>query len=289
MNNIIIFFLASLMTAGAFAGTVTQAKGNKVLIDFSGESVSVGERYFLLNSSNKKAAIIQITQVKNQKALGTVQKGKAGAGFSTQLIGGGSSGGGSSASSSSSGPIRLDQMRISGQFKYLMNKISAKQQDTLSNQETVAMTGSNFALYGVGEMPMSFFTLRASAGYEILDVKGTGLYLSCAGRTSTDCNVQVNYLGLGAMARFDITKSSFNSWAGAGFTMKYPMTKKSTALDVGGLSFANTIVAALGVDYYFSNKSFFPISFEYHLSTNKSDTVPIIDQMGLSLGYGMVF
>lgn len=296
MNKWIVTFSICLLGLhfSAFAGSVIQSKNGKVILDITGEDISVGDQLYLLNESDKRVAIIEVTQVKNDKGLAVVKKGKAAVGYSIQKSGSKSSGSSSSsASSKESSIIRFDQFRVAVQLKALMNKISAKQQDNTSpfpNQETVDMAGTNFGISVTGDYAVnSFLVARASVGLETLDIAGTAQYNSCASKTSKDCNVQVNYLTGGAYARYDIIKSKFNPWVAAGGTLKFPITKKSTALDEGGLQMANTMAVLLGVDYHLNNKTFLPFSFEYHVSTNKSDTVPTIDQMALTFGYGMKF
>ena len=295
MNKLTLttLLILPLLASWSFAGSVLQSKNGKVILDLAGEDVSVGEQVYLLNESDKKAAIVEITQVKNNKGLGIVKKGKAAVGYTLQKTSSGSSSESTTSTKTETSVIRFDQFRFAVQLKSISNKIAAKQRDNTSpfpNEETVAMAGSNFGVSGTGDYALnSWLVARGSVGFEILDVAGTAQYNSCASKTSKDCNVKVNYLTGGAYARFDILKAKFNPWVAVGGTLKFPISKQSTALDESGLGLANSIAVLAGIDYHLNNKSFIPFSFEYHMSKNTSDTVPTIDQTAITFGYGMKF
>jgi len=120
-------------------------------------------------------------------------------------------------------------------------------------------------------------------------VKGTATNQVCDGKNSKDCDVNISYLSLGAHARYDFFKSKSIFWGSLGGTLKLPFTKKSSALQEADISIANSIVMSLGVDFIQSNKIFYPFSFEYHYSLNKSTTVPGINEIAFQGGYGWQF
>lgn len=298
-NNLlaaVLFTLASVFTS---AGTVTQVKNNKVMLEFDGETVNVGDQFFILNSDGKKVAIVEITAAKNKKALANVLKGKAVVDGSTQAKdssgsgGGGSSGGSSSATSGSSKFIRNDMTQIAFHLKMMMNSISAKQQDStlpFPNKETVGMQGTNFGFgASVDYKLMSWLKFHGLLSYEMLDVAGTAKFNSCDGKSSTNCNASISYFGFEGLARYDITKSTFNLWTGVGASTKFPLSKKSTAINTDALKQSDSVVFAFGSDYHLNNKSFIPATFEYHYSLNTSEEVPTIDHMSFMVGYGFKF
>jgi hypothetical protein len=287
-NKFLLCFLLSL-TSICYSGTVAQVKNNKALVDFKDESVSVGDQFFILSADNKKIAIIQITVVKNNKAVGDVLKGAAIIGGKTQIKSS------SSITSVKSGTqfIRHDLMQIGFHLKYMMNGMSTKQEDSTSpfpNKETVNMKGSDIGIGSSLDIPV-YDWLKASGyvGYETLTIAGTAQFNSCSAKSSTDCNVKITYLNLSGLFKFDLMKSKTNLWAGLGGAYKYPIAKKSTALSEDNIQAAQSLIAAFGMDYHLNNKSYVPVSFEYHRSFNMSDTVPVIDQMNLLVGYGIKF
>ena len=276
------------------AQTVKQFKDNKVLVEFpAGYAIAKDDEFFVLNDKNKRSALVKITNVKGNRATGTVVKGNVVVGNAIQprKAAAGQNMKGSESTSAAEAPsfLRFDRMKLGFNFKYMMNAISAKQTDG-TNSETVPMKGSNFGLSSNFDMPLSGKLIaRGEAGIEMLDVKGTGQFNSCAARTSTACDAKITYLTLGAAGRYDLLQSKFTLFLAGGGLIKIPLSKKSTSLDESKIEMANSIYVALGGDFMMGNKSFFPISLEYHLSLNKSDTVPVIDQMNLTLGYGIIF
>jgi hypothetical protein len=288
-----LLFLITPMTS--FSQVVKQVKNTKILIEFSGATTAnKDDEFFVMNENNKRSALVKITQVKGTKALGIIVKGTAAPGNKViprkATATAGLKASESSAPAESPSFIRFDKMKLGINLKMMMNAISAKQIDALSNQETVAMKGSNMGLSLNMDMPLAGrLVARGEAGVEMLDVKGTGTFTSCDGKTSTNCNAQITYLTLGAAGRYDLIQSKFNLWVGGGGLIKIPLSKKSTSLDESKIEMANSIYVATGFDYMINNKSFIPLGFEYHLSLNKSDTVPVIDQMNFTIGYGFIF
>lgn len=292
----LVLLLGLLWGFTGHAGTVTQVKNEKVLIDFAGETPNVGEKYFLLENT-KKVGIVELIQVKNQKAIGKLTKGKSAVGFQTAL------GAKAKQPTTESDPaqvtedvnsfLRFDRMKYSVQMKLFLNKISTKQRDNAQpfpHEETVTMNGTNFGVFGTLELPL-FDPLQALgfAGIEMLDVVGSAQYNSCDSKSSTNCDMKITYITVGGIARYDFKKSKINPWAGIGISLKYPVIKKSTALDEDSLQFANTVIFTGGLDYHLNNKNFVPVALEYHYSTNTSETVPVIDQWALTAGYGFKF
>lgn len=293
---IIMSFLSliALQPNVSSAQTIKQFKDNKVLVEFpAGYAIAKDEEFFVLNDKNKRSALIKITNVKGNRATGTVVKGNVVVGNSIQprKATAGQNMKGSESASAAEAPsfLRFDRMKLGFNFKYMMNAISAKQTDG-TNSETVAMKGSNFGLSSNFDMPLAGKLIaRGEAGIEMLDVKGTGQFNSCAARTSTACDAKITYMTLGAAGRYDLMQSKFTMFVAGGGLIKIPLSKKSTSLDESKIEMANSIYAALGGDFMMGNKSYFPVSLEYHLSLNKSDTVPVIDQMNLTFGYGIIF
>ncbi|MGE3760455.1 MAG: hypothetical protein AB7H97_22005, partial [Pseudobdellovibrionaceae bacterium] len=59
------------------AAEVVRVKGSNVLIDLKGDSPNPGDMFYAVKPDGKRAAIIQISKVKSDKATGKVIRGKA--------------------------------------------------------------------------------------------------------------------------------------------------------------------------------------------------------------------
>ncbi len=291
-QNKFLFYFILFVNSICFSGTITQVKNNKVLVDFEDETVQIGDQFFILSSDKKKVAIIQIKISKNNKAIADVIKGTAVVGGTTLLREGGSVQN-KPVPESETAFLRQDLMQMGFVFKIMSNSLSAKVQDSASpfpNQETVNMAGTNFGLGVTLDYPvLDWLRAHGLVSYEQYDVSASSQFLSCDGKISTDCNAKISYLGLQGLARYDITHTKMNWWVGLGGTIKFPLSKKSTALNVEGLKDSDSYTLGGGLDYHLNNKAFIPVSFEYHVSLNQSEEVPTIKQISLLVGYGLKF
>lgn len=308
----ILFFSILSFSVTTFAARVLQVKNGKALIDLGNDSASPNEEFYLVNSANKKTALIRILQVKPGKAVAMVLKGNAIGGETLLAKSGGampnsaaaptsSSSSGSSYDSGGSQSVdygskkkistksKNSKMRISVLLNMMMNNMSAIESDLAGTQETVGMKGSSIGVTGAIDYPMwPSLTLRGTAGYEPFAVNATSSLFSCNNQSSQDCNALITYLAFGGYLRYDIIKDPGMLWVAAGGTLRMPMGKSSTALNESDIAMTATYGIAFGYDIFIdNNKHFIPLSFEmqYFLP---SDTVKT-DFMSLRAGYGFVF
>ncbi len=291
-------FIASLIFAvSSYAGTIQQVKNGKVLINFTDDTAQVGDQLFAVNAAGKKTAILEVTTVKNNKAVAKILKGTAQPNDKTEARSSGSAPITSvptKKESSRSKIIRHDMKKIAVNAKILMDSMSTKQQDDTTPsplEETVDMAGNNFGLTLSMDYPLNDrYSIRGYAGYEMLKIKATSNRANmCDNRTSRDCNVELSYLSVGGIARMNFNFTQMQLWVGAGASIKQPISKKSTALKLDNIQLANSVIVAGGLDYHINNFYFVPVSAEYHKSFNESDTVPKIQEMAVSVGFGKLF
>ena len=262
--SLLFISISFLISPLAQAATLMQIKNQKTLISLEGLDASVGEVYDVVGSSGKSGQI-KIIQVKNNKAIAQVLNGSVAVG---QKLRTNSS---VQAASKSMGKkdivIRHDLMKISVLGKLMMNTFVTKQADTnngFPRTETVTMNGTNFGATGALDYPLSTqYTFRGQVGIEAIAIKGTAQYLSCAGKSSTDCNVNINYLVGGGFLRYDFVKSENVVWGAIGGTLKMPISKSSTALKNEDINMANTLGLMFGYDYNFDNKTFIPMTWPW--------------------------
>lgn len=291
-----LFFCILLLVSPAFAIKILQTKGNKVLLDLEDESLAVDQKLYLLNESGKKIAIVTVSQSQKGRAIAILNKGKTDGAVSVELMDApltaeAPAAEGGSAPPKTTGIFRLKGMKISGLLTVSMNNMGTKQSDAtlpVPNQEDVALTGTSMGLTGAIDYPFNnWLTLRGTFGYEPFVVSGTSTLLVCDNLSSKKCDANINYLSAGGYARFDLTKSKALVWVGVGGATKFPMSKTTTALRSDDIKMTFTFAAAGGLDYFISNKSFLPMSFEYQLFSS-SETVTA-NIMMLRLGYGWAF
>ncbi len=287
--SVLFILMSFLINSYAEAASLMQIKNQKTLIDLEGHDASVDEVYDVVGAAGKSGQV-KIVQVKNGKAIGQIISGSVAVGqklrtnLNVQSV--------PRTARKKDIVIRHDLMQFSILGKLMMNTITTKQADNnaLPRTETVTMNGTNIGVTAALDYPLSSqYTFRGQFGLEPVVVKGTAQYQSCNGRTSTDCNVSINYLAGAGYLRYDFIKSQNTLWGAIGGTVKFPMSKSSTALVSGDINMANTLGLMFGYDYNFDNKTYIPATFEYHYSFNTSESVPAINQIALQLGYGWKF
>lgn len=283
-----------ILGTSAQAARVIQSKNGKVMIDLEGDSVAANQSLFLLNAQNKKVALVKILQVKNGKAVAIITKGKSNGSEIVQT--GGNTSAGNDESSYSAGSrndkkamYRAETKKASVVVNLMSNSMTTRQaDDTLPtpNVEDVAMKGSSFGVTGVLDWPIGHqFSLRGTLGYEPFKAAGTAVRPSCGGATTTDCNADITYLSGGGFVRYDFMKAPLIFWVAGGGTLKFPMSKSTTALNPSDIKMTMTYGAAVGVDYFINPKYFVPVSIEQQYFL-KSDTVDA-NIMILRGGFGM--
>jgi len=292
-----LFTFLLLFSIPALAIEIIQSKDNKVLLDLEDEKLSVGQKIFLLNSSGKKIALATVLESKDGRAIAIINKGSTHDAKYVDLISPISNTEvlpeelGTEKPSLAKGLYRLSAVKYSALLNLSMNNMNTKQSDgaqPVSNQEDVSLRGLSIGLTGAIDYPYrDLVILRGTIGYEPYDVTGNSKYLSCSNLSSNVCNASIQYFSTGGYIRFNITKSKYQLWLGIGGTGKFPLSKSTSALRLSDIQYTTTLAVASGIDYFFKNKNFMPISIEYQLF-QKSDTV----SAGLIMlrgGYGWAF
>jgi outer membrane protein W len=255
-------FVLGLSTLGlstsAFAADVVKVQGRGALINLSGESASPGDTFFALNAAGKKKAIIQIIKLrKGDQAIGKITAGQAAAGMVLQRRAAGKTASSGKSRGSSGGSGYLSKKAYWGLLGGMsLNTMSVDLATT--PVKTVALSGSSFSALGVFDYSLfDRVWFRGSAGYQGFTVAGDN---SCSGST---CNVDIAYIGINFIGRYLFTDTSFRPWLGGGFSILFPATKASTALDSGSITNSSVIILTGGADWSLTKETYIPISVEY--------------------------
>lgn len=256
---LIIAFFASMH---ADAAKILSIKNGKALIDLEGEASAPGSLWVARDGAGKRRAIIEITQVKQGRAIAVIKKGNLGAGFSLERMQKpGSSSSSMAASSSDSGSSRgstgSDKSRIGFLAGYSMNSMTAK-----PASGSIGLTGSSFSFVGFYQMQLDEKVyVKILAGYETLSA------------SNETYNVDLGYLGITGQVEYKFYQGqSFDFWAGGGLGFLYAMNKSSNILDTAKISINQTIVGALGMDYRLGGGSFIPVQLSYSMFPDNSSS-----------------
>lgn len=282
----ILFFA---LTAGA--ASITATRGDKVLINLEGSIVSVGEQFFLINpSSQKKAAIIQVEQLKGQKAIGRLIKGRAQLGFVLQPKSSALTG---SPSSSDEPPQASQGLRPQYGFLFglMQNSMTANinYSDNVGATSTTSasMTGMGYSLGGFYDYvlnPRLFF--EGVAAYEQFDVSGTASLAACS--DSTECNAKISYLSLYGLFKWYVDTSSDHPWwLGGGAVYMLALSKSATALNTADIKVNQALIFAGGMDFALGQGRYIPVSLQYNLfpSSSTVNASSIVVKAGYSFSF----
>lgn len=293
MKFLNFLILTMMFAAPAFGAAILQSKNNRILISLDGTAATVGQTISLIDADGKEVGTAVINQIKNGKAIASIKTGKSDGSETLKFPGAEAAekdepvAEDSFSKQSKNSVYRLNSTKVSILFDISMNTMITKLTDG-TNIEDVSMKGTSIGVTGAFDYPMlNWVILRGTLGYEPFNAAGSAKFLSCDSRTSRDCNAKISYFAAGGFARFNLTKSNTQLWAGFGAVARYPISKASTALDINDVKLTTTFGGAFGVDYFISNKTYIPVSIDYQMFL-PSDTVSG-NMITLRAGYGWAF
>lgn len=273
----------------AFSQEVSQVKGTKALINLGGTPASPGDEIYTLDSDGKRRGLVQIKQVKGDKAIGEIIKGRVEPGMSlkpkSEVSSAKESRGGSKksrvqdVSSDETGGTESEEkssrpkgflgsflkrgtaLGFMGGFASNSMALTAKKGST---SEDLALASTSFNIVGIYDYDFSpMFTTRLKAGIENFDVKGSAKNASVCSDSSS-CEVGFTYLSGAASGHFNFMRGSTRAYASVGGAFLIAMTKKSNISNLDTSSSTNQVIyLGGGADIGMGKGAFIPLSFEY--------------------------
>jgi hypothetical protein len=269
------------------AAEITKVKGKSVLIDLKGDAASPGDVFYAVKSNGKRSALIQISKVKGEKAIGKVSKGKAAVGEALELKGAGvvksspRSNGGSSVVSPTG---RSYWGAIAGYAMDSMN-VSVKRSVDNADLGKADLSGSGYsikALFDYELFPQVWF--RGLSGIEMFNVTGPA---KCGDLNGQTCDAKIMYWSFDFIGRYVFSNGNIRPWAGAGLGLLLPISKSATALQANSIATTNVVMVTGGVDWFVTPNLYIPVSIEYGFLP-KSDEVEA-NLIALRIGLAVPF
>lgn len=285
-RHLALLLVVGLFVPSVFAAQVSKVKGKSALINLQGTAAAAGDRFFAMDGGKKKA-IIQITKVKGDKAIGKITKGNAAAGMSLSPApsAGGSAPKYASSTPSSSGSSSNPTGRSywGGVLGYAMDSMSVNINDYYTNapKGSVNLSGSGFsgnALFDYELFSQVWF--RGLGGIEMFNVSGSA---ACGVANAEPCDAKIMYAAGTFIGRYVFAQGNFRPWVGFGIGLLFPITKSATALASNSIGTTNVMLPSIGIDWFTSSTMYVPISLEYGMLP-KSDEV---DAKWIALRVGM--
>ncbi|MCB0384626.1 MAG: hypothetical protein KDD43_04465 [Bdellovibrionales bacterium] len=287
----ILVLVASLVLANpsAWAARVTKVKGKKVLINLEGEPAKKGQIFYVVDEKGRKKGVVKIRSIKGDKAIGKLGKGKAKKGYAllerTGKGGGKKAGGDKAAEAPKDSGTTMSSSQMGWGLLLGMGMDSMEVDLDITPAEKASLSGSGMsykALFDYALFEKIWF--RGTLGIENFEAEGDKKSSACDNKT---CAVSIQYLSLDFWGRYLFSLGTFRPWLGAGFTLWFPMSQETTALEEDSIT--NTSVMGIGGGFdWFMNPSFYiPFQVEYGLlpaSEQVSATV-----ISIRFGLGMNF
>lgn len=260
----------------SLALSLDSIKDSKVLVNLDGNAAKPGDTFLVTDSDGKKRALIQITQVKGNRALANILKGtltKPAKSYTLQSheLGG---------DSNKSRGLRVAPPSTWGvTFGYAQNKMDV-------SSPSVNMTGSGYNVEGFYDRLVDgSVSMLARLAYQTFKVAGTNASAACLG--SANCSVDLSYIGLDGIVKYSFFTPKITYWLGAGLGFSFPMSKSSNVIDVSKITVSQKILGDVGLNWYLSRKSYIPVGFEYAMFPSSAGVSS--SQMIVRLGYGKMF
>lgn len=296
-------FVLVSFPATSFAASITQLKGSKALIQLEGDTAKAGQEFYVLDSNGKRVALIKLSQVKGDKAIGDVTKGNAilGGTLKMKTLATETTDRPKAAPTKktvnrvedAADPLASRRKKMSGGvlLGYAMNNMSLTVQSTTiaADKEDAKLKDSSFSVKGFMDYDLSkSFTLRFASGLESFATKGETVKQICDSGASTSCEVSFNYLALEGSAHYNFLTGNTRAWLGLGYSFLLQMSKKVNVPNLSADGSTNQMVLiGAGADIGLSGGSFIPLVVEYGMFPGSSNVVA--NAIYVRGGYGFNF
>lgn len=284
--SIFFIFLFTLFSGFSLAGTVTTVKGQKAVIEYSDDTINIGDEFYAINPDNgKKTAILKVIQTKGFKAVVEIKKGKALKGFELQRKSTASSVAESSDDESSDSEDSSSSRKHDGSSYGYIGAANSNAMSVTISSTTTNLTGTSFGLGAFYDHPFGdSFYFKGMALYEQFKAQGEiTIPPGCTG--SATCTVDISYLSGYGILRYNLIESKTTLWIGAGFGFQYALSKSATALNTSNISYNTPMVFDIGADLRIGRDGFIPFLFQY-ATFQDSSTVKGTNSIQIIIGYG---
>jgi hypothetical protein len=284
--------LLALISVTAHAAVITKVSGEQVLIDLQGDSsYTEGSRYLLM-VGDKKKAVVEISKVKGDRAIGKVLKGTAQVSGTLAALptSGGASSAASSAPARSSRSARSSSRRSrrerSGSITYggVIGYGSTSQTVAVTKggvSETIAMTGSSISLKGFADLPISGnFGVLGRVGIENFGVAGSSPNLGAV-------ETKIMYLSADVLMRYLFLEGKFRPFPLLGMGLHYPLSKSSGVLDVQRISATTIFFLGGGFNYTLNETMYLHATLEYGLFPPSNDVKTSLIAGRIGVGFNL--
>lgn len=285
---VLIVLAVALAVPSAWAARVTKVKGKKVLVKLEGEPAKKGQIFYVLDSKGRKKGVIKIRAIKGDRAIARLGKGRARKGYALMARAGGKKGKKGSkmakkkgaAEESSSG---TSQMAWGIMLGMGMDSMEVDLDVTPAEKASLAGNGMSYkAMFDYALFEKIWF--RGMLGIENFETEGDKKSSACDNKI---CGVSISYLSLDFWGRYLFSLGSFRPWLGAGFTLWFPMSQETTALEEDSITNTSVMGIGGGFDWYMNPSFYIPFQVEYGLlpASEQVSATAIAIRFGIGMNF----
>lgn len=284
LNILTGVFLLFFSMSGFATVNITNVKGDRVLIEFAPQDgVFEKQSYFAIDTTGKKVGIVDITKIRGNQAVGSIQQGKIQIGNSLELRSG--SAHQTEIGTTVNGDV-FQNMSIPLHWGF-MGAMEINTFQSPAGSQNVTMTGNSFAA-------KSFVDYQYDKAWSILgdilfeNFSASGTSNNCSGGV---CNASINYLGGDVIGKYHLTRGTFRYWVGGGLNFEMVAGGSSNIVSVSQGQFNQKLLLSFGTDIYYSKKNFIPIhvDYAYHPAINSVSSNQFIIWLGFAWPLHLVF
>lgn len=284
ISLLVLTFAVPHMANGA---RITKVKGRKVYIKLEGENIRKGDRFSVIDpNSGRKKGLVKVRKVKGSKAYGIMsKKSKAKVGWTLKQK-----------SRKRRRSKRTSEVAMGGSTTStqtyeaafgLMGGFAMNTMDVDLTSTTTSMSGNGFSAKAFVDyqiFPQVWF--RGLVGYESFQASSDDKI--CGENPSTElCEVSLGYLTADLWGRYMFLMDAFRPWVGGGFSLLFPMSKETTAVDESSVTNTSMMLFGAGFDWVVSPRVSIPFQVEYGLFPSSEDVgaSSIAVRFGIGLGF----
>ena len=287
------------MVPSLWAAEIQQIKGKKALVGLAPGELNMGDEVYAVDVGGKRRGLLKISQVKGNKAVAEILKGKPAVGHSLQVKGSASS------ASADAGPAPEENLastarpplgfmkRGKSALGFALSQSSnslAIQASNLSITESIKLKSSTIGFHAHVDLQQSRnLTWRFGAGYQSFGGKGTANTASfCSG--SKNCELAISYLTAEGWLQFNLlnTQSRARAWVGAGGDFMIKVSKKTNFTDLPVDPWITFLFGSVGGDIPLSQGSAVTLAFDYGLQPTAPKNAAVSLTM-LRLGFSFLY
>lgn len=273
----------------AFAIKVVAVKDGLALLDLEGSTVQKGDLFLASDKEGKRRALLQISQIKESKAVSHILKGGLKEDPASYTLAAYTPPVKNTATATATAtPARPRKVMRARRSPHAWGVLLGMAQNTmkvnLTGASSVNMKGSGYLLEGLYQRPLDGkVEVLGRFGYNTLKASGTANTTGVC--SNGNCSVDIGYLGFDGIIRYAVRKPKTTFWVGGGLGFLFAVTKSSNVLDTGKISTNQKLLLSLGLDWNLDRRAFIPLQFDYAYFPNKNTVTT--SQMLFRVGYGV--